>query len=91
MYQALGLAVVFNVRLNENGRCTLEELDKKQLEQTLLFQQSLNEKKEEKLDTRYQYQKGPIFNEKLLGFPIRGESELIKTFLLPKKIYKVQN
>lgn len=80
MYLSLGLEVDFIIRLNENGRSTLEEINKKQQEQTLLFQQALNEQATIPTPTvnDYRNKRGQLFTEKMLGYPIKGESEPIK-------------
>ena len=92
MYFSLGKKVNFDIRLNKNGRCTLEELNQRKIEQDLLFQKQLEAMKKEFIDevkptvtVDYRNRRAPIYNDKLIGFPIRGESEAINNIPLTQE------
>ncbi len=85
MYENIGLNVTFTVNRSENGQCTLEEINRLKYEQDMLFQKQLNELKKEYEEENksvekangFQNRRNAIYNEKLVGYPIKGESEPI--------------
>ncbi|QVK19609.1 PolC-type DNA polymerase III [Mycoplasmatota bacterium] len=100
MYASIGLKVNFDVRLNENGHCTIEEINKRKQEQDYLFQQQLNDIKKEHqeetqtqkvVDKPYPYRKkrSTVYNDKVVGYPIKGESESILNIPLTQEDLQV--
>ncbi len=80
MYRAIGLHIEFSVLLNENGHCTIEEIDKRKEEQDYLFQKQLHEKSkgQSEVKSNHQNRRKSNYDEKRVGKPIRGISESIE-------------
>ncbi|HEY8364774.1 MAG TPA: PolC-type DNA polymerase III, partial [Haloplasmataceae bacterium] len=87
MYADLGLQVIFNVRLNEFGRSTIEELDELKKAQDMLFQKQLNEAipKEKPKVIENPYKGKFLCSEKVIGYPIKGSSEAISNIPLTQE------
>ncbi len=96
MFLSIGLHVTFDIRLNENGHDTIEEINKRKQVQDLLFQKKAQEDKknyeeENKTtpkpgDKPYFYRnKKAVYTDKIVGNPIVGESEAISNIPLTQE------
>jgi len=95
MYASMGLTVNFSVRINENGHCTIEEINQRKQEQDTLFQQQLNDlRKEHERDPQTQKSaeksnnyksKNGLYKDTMVGYPIKGDSEAISNIPLTQE------
>ncbi|MDF2700425.1 MAG: polC [Haloplasmataceae bacterium] len=92
MFNSIGLLNKFNVRLSENGTCTFEDIDKRKLEQDLLFSQQLAESKKEvevvenkSNDNGYYRRQSGTYSETQVGSQIKTNSEPISNIPLSQE------